>query len=249
LDEFVNGYKKEVAMKRHRGVMQTNEGKAALPFAGYSEIALILATLTPEHKKYSWAESMFGWVFQVLSWNCMARCNSIGTLMCQHLNWVDDCLVITLSKHKGDQTGESEGREKHVYANPTTPHICPILALAVYVFSTNRKRDSNLQLFEGAKADERFPKILKMAVEKLPHSFSLGAQKEDIGTHSNRKGSASYALNLSSSVNAAQVYLRAGWSLGNVPDRYIYDWSSSMWATYQRTRIWNAASTFSNRRY
>ena len=43
----------------------------------------------------------------------------------------------------------------------------------------------------------------------------LGVDRKGIGTHSCRKGCPSYLL--------GKVYLRAGWSLGNVQDRYIYE--------------------------
>ncbi len=42
-----------------------------------------------------------------------------------------------------------------------------------------------------------------------------------MGTHSIRKGAATYLLSLIDGPSAVMVYLRAGWSLGNVPDRYI----------------------------
>jgi hypothetical protein len=41
-------------------------------------------------------------------------------------------------------------------------------------------------------------------------------------THSIRKGAATYLLSLIDRPSAIMVYLRAGWSLGNVPDRYIH---------------------------
>lgn len=50
----------------------------------------------------------------------------------------------------------------------------------------------------------------------------LGANKEDIGTHSRRKGSPTYVLGMIEGPNPVQVYLRSGWSLGNVQDRYIF---------------------------
>ena len=54
----------------------------------------------------------------------------------------------------------------------------------------------------------------------IPPDVDLGANRKDIGTHSNRKGASSYCL-LWPVISAVQVYLRAGWSLGNVQDRYI----------------------------
>jgi hypothetical protein len=43
------------------------------------------------------------------------------------MDWGGDCVKIKIAKHKGDQTGEGIGNEKHVYANPYNPAICPIL--------------------------------------------------------------------------------------------------------------------------
>ena len=34
IDDFIKGYKKQVAEKKHRGVMKINEGKSILPFEG-----------------------------------------------------------------------------------------------------------------------------------------------------------------------------------------------------------------------
>lgn len=44
----------------------------------------------------------------------------------------------------------------------------------------------------------------------------------DIGVHSERKGSTTYTFSLSTTISAVAVYLRAGWSIGNVQDRYIF---------------------------
>ena len=37
-----------------------------------------------------------------------------------------------------------------------------------------------------------------------------------------RKGPSTFLLTLSNCLNAANIYLRAGWSTGNVQDRYIF---------------------------
>ncbi len=77
----------------------------------------------------------FGWAFFLFSWNLMARSCSVGNIMLQHMRWADDCLIVRLPKHKGDQEGEALLMDRHVYANPLEPCICPILALAVLTFS------------------------------------------------------------------------------------------------------------------
>jgi len=44
--------------------------------------------------------------------------------------WAGDCLRLTVPRHKGDQTGDVKGKDKHIHANPLKPALCPILALA-----------------------------------------------------------------------------------------------------------------------
>ena len=151
----------------------------------------------------------------------MCRCTTCSSIMLQHMDWRDDCLVVTVPKAKNDQLGENQSREKHIYANPLIPEISAILALAVLFFSQERNRnDPRQQLFIGIADDARFFRILQSILSRIPDDVNLGANKKDIGTHSNRKGSSTYCL-LWPTVSAVQVYLRAGWSLGNVQDRYI----------------------------
>ncbi len=49
-----------------------------------------------------------------LQWNMMCRVVTVNSLMYSHINWENDALLITVTKHKGDQTGEGLGNEKHV---------------------------------------------------------------------------------------------------------------------------------------
>ena len=140
--------------------------------------------------------------------------------MLQHIDWRADSLIINIPQQKSDQTGEGLSRDKHVYANPLKPSICAVLSTAVLVFCTHRADDPRQQLFLGTSGDARFYKALRSFLDIIPETTNLGANKRDIGTHSNRKGTATFALAFPV-ISAVQVYLRAGWSLGNVPDRYI----------------------------
>jgi hypothetical protein len=134
-------------------------------------------------------------------------------------------MKIKLAKHKGDQTGEGIGNDKHIYANPFNPSVCCILSLAVYIFCKYRGINvKTQQLFDGRDSESRFGKVL-MKVLKLilteNHDIDLGAVVEDIGTHSNRKGAATYLLGIFM-LSAVCVYLRAGWTLGNIKLLFIY---------------------------
>jgi hypothetical protein len=223
LNSFVQGYKKTIADKKMRGVMSIQEGKAPLYFSAYCEICRLLAILKPEGKKNTWHESIFAWSFMILSWNMLARSVSVGKIMLQHIDWAGDCMVINVPKHKGDQSGEGLGMDKHIYANPSNPEICPLLSLAVLIFCKHRTNDRRShKLFVGDQSENRFVKILQNILKLVSNNIALVSYLANIGTHSNRKGGASYVLGLCDIISAVQVYLRAGWSLGNVQDRYIF---------------------------
>src|ERR1700716_1677630 len=53
-------------------------------------------------------------------------------------------------------------------------------------------------------------------------SRHLGGEKKQLDTHSVRKGAASYCAGMMNGPSTVQVFLRAGWSLGNVQDRYLF---------------------------
>ena len=66
-----------------------------------------------------------------------------------------------------------------------------------------------------------YPHCVVHDQEIIPPGVDLGAVRTELGTHSNRKGCATYLLALSTSLSVVCVYLRAGWTLGRVQDRYI----------------------------
>ena len=75
-------------------------------------------------------------------------------------------------------------------------------------------------LFDGNDSEGRFGKIEQRVLKEHAAVLDIGALICDIGTHSTRKGVISFCLEMCC-ILAVQVYLRAGWSLGNVADRYI----------------------------
>jgi hypothetical protein len=105
LDDFIHGYKKIVALKKTRGVMEVREGKSALSFTGYVALATSMMKLSPSGHKFPWMEGIFSWSFLVLSWNLMSRSINIGSIMLQHIDWNNDCMTIIFGHTKTDQTG------------------------------------------------------------------------------------------------------------------------------------------------
>ena len=124
-----------------------------------------LAKLTPS-KNGSWSLCVFMWSYFTILWNLMSRSDSVSTLMEEHFDWEGDAMKIQEQGHKADQQGK-EKYWKHVYANPAEPIICPVLALAVHVFSmASHSVNVNHKLFDGTNNKDRFGRNLAGVLSK-----------------------------------------------------------------------------------
>ena len=106
LNAFIKGYEVTIAKKKATGVMSITEGKSALSFAGYVEICKVMMRLAPNGNRNPFSEGIFGWTYMVFMWNLIARAESVGNIMLQHIDWREDAVIVTFARHKGDQTGE-----------------------------------------------------------------------------------------------------------------------------------------------
>lgn len=215
LSHFMSGYKRTVKAKKDSGVMKNYEGKVPVGFQLYctlAKLALFAATCRSQL-------SGFIHCFMILCWVLFARSISVSTLRTNHMSWTNDSLVIELAGAKNDQAGEKQ-TPKHVYANIFMPEICPILSLALHIFSISYRESGsdNTKLFVG-NAYDIFGGWL---FEALSTITSLGFAVRDFGTHSFRKGVATFCTGFLGGPSTVAVFLRAGWSLGNVQDRYLF---------------------------
>jgi hypothetical protein len=226
VETVLDGYKRRVAQYKLDGKMAIHEGKLPLTFDGYRLLARALFTTTP-------GQMLFGWPYLLLQWNLIARATSVATLMMEHISWEGDALLVTLPKHKGDQDGDHVFA-RHLYANTADPFICPVLALAVLVFTRVLRYDTNgsssvgsrlnYRLFDGERSESRWSDIFKKVIEAMPviSAQQLGGSKGELGTHSIRKGAASFCAGMVSGPSFIHIFLRAGWALGGVKDRYFF---------------------------
>jgi hypothetical protein len=134
--------------------------------------------------------------------------------------------LVTIPRHKGDQTGENT-KPKHVYSNLFKPEICPVLALALFVFSyayratSTSSNNSGMDLFEGPAPESAFTKWLHTTALNGLTEEELGIAKREIGTHSFRKGSATYVSSFDV-LSETSIDIRAGWSIGRVRGKYVF---------------------------
>lgn len=253
LENQLQGYQKQMGDWKLTSVVPAIEGKLPLSHTAYETIAKKFMSSTPFHRRtvtltatnenpiqskfyksqsQPWNNSLFGHLFFVLQWNLMARSNTVAKILLSHISWSEDCLLVVVPKHKGDQEGKSVSKPKHVYSNPLSPHICPVLALAIYVFSNsfqltfnnNRIRNS---LFEGTEQEKRWQNTFNRLLSSLSESeraiLGDNTNASDYCTHSCRKGSISYVSGLKDGPATHAIFLRAGWTLGAVQQRYIFE--------------------------
>lgn len=138
--------------------------------------------------------SNFGWAYIVLMWNLMCHADSMETIMLEHIEWQDDSLVIR--QHRTDQAGETS-IDKHLYANPFDPVVCPVLSLAVLVFCSPRRIQSERQqLFMIPNCTVEFSRLLRTLVHNLTEEELqwLGCEPDDVATDCIRYGARNYAL-------------------------------------------------------
>ena len=194
---------------------------------------------------------MFAHVFSVLCWNLMCRAGNCVNIMLPHMSWCDDSLTISFAHTKTDQMGKKSKEVRHVYANPANPRICPILSLAIYLTCFPRS-PGETRLFAGDVQYDRYCKILRRTLEsqasthtrasdnthlikrliKTHHAplhtpqddalMSWGCVAKEFGTHSFRKGAATYVASGSTACPShTSVCNRAGWTQGKVLDVYL----------------------------
>ena len=85
LDHFIKNYKRLIADKKARGIMNIHEGKSEISFSGYISLADGLRKTKPDGVKGSLSDSMMAWPYFVISWNLMCRPNNVASLMLENV--------------------------------------------------------------------------------------------------------------------------------------------------------------------
>ena len=225
--QLLHGYSREVSTMKADGKMDANEGKMPVTFLGYRMLAfaaLGIGFVMDVGNKIC-RTLQYAHVYLILQWNLMCRTANISASNYQHMWREGDHLLVFTPKQKNDQTG-AKAYPKAVYANPLDPIICPILALALWVIccTSLRRDDNNDRLFEGTFCDDKFGDWLLSILRVLsPEQLAtLALNILDVGSHSIRKGVATFLSNICGGPSMVSIFIRIGWSLGNVPHRYLH---------------------------
>lgn len=213
LKKFTEGRKRKIASLRQDGLLPSREGKSFLMFSSYKWLAK--TALKDENHQYAHC-------YLILAWNMIARSHTVAPLLWKNIGWVDDCLTIKYDTSKTNQTGETIF-PRHIYANPFEPCICPILALGIKLLVDSHTGTTPAKLFPG-EADKNFcawlGKIIKNPTNEDDLAY-LGTDPEEIGTHSLRKGAATYVCGLTEGPQSDTIKLRMDHTIGKVDDKYF----------------------------
>jgi hypothetical protein len=174
---------------------------------------------------YGTSDGIFALCYLVLTWNLACRAGNTSRILFRDVTWTEsfDSFSIHFSHSKTDQLGEEAKYARHIFSNPISPLVCPLLVLSLYLTCCfNTPQNSEGRLFPGVCQDSRFSLILvKLLNDKKDEIKVMGYNVNDIGTHSIRKGAVSYLASLPGGPPAASVCIRAGWTMGRVKDIYM----------------------------
>jgi hypothetical protein len=215
--------------RRHQTEIQNGNnsaevGKRPLSFELYKCMAI-------QYLQSAGSDAIFGHTFMVLTWKLMCRASNTTTITYSHIEWVNDAMVVEFSQAKNDQLGEHQ-HPKHIYANPIIPAICPILSLGLYLMIRESNTEQN-NLFAGNGQYDRFRLLQRRLCTDAGFPEILLSHGTDytkigihyltnIGTHSIRKGAASYTSSGSTACpSQSAINLRAGWSQGTIHNIYL----------------------------
>jgi hypothetical protein len=220
---YFRSLKKRAAKAAQDGLAPVHSTKRPLPFSVYKSVALHLLKATGVINQVDATQYVFGHLFWLMGWNTMTRSQNTQSISLTHIDWADDCLLVNICQAKNDQEGVNAERPKHIYANPITPEICPVLSLGIF-FSLVGVTPNQSKLFEGKNQSDRFRQFLIRFCD-LPEVCQAlqrdAFDKHKLGTHSLRKGSATYCASGTTAAPAqSAIDIRGGWSQGKIKDVY-----------------------------
>lgn len=216
------GLRRTLAERKANGDGTLKErGKRALPFDLFCEIARCFFASSDSRT------GLFALSFSLLAWNLMSRAKNVTSINYADLDWDGDSLTVMFNVMKTDQEGARK-YARHVFSNPLKPEIDVLLALGVYLM-TKETVEEETKLFPGGTQYQHFSKVLQSMFhvnrEKFSRWMKEGEDANFIGTHSFRKGSATYACSGSTvGAHISAISNRCGWKQPGVQDTYLkYD--------------------------
>lgn len=216
LKSYFKGKRRDQANEKRKGNGSVTVGKEPMKFSVYRYLCRKLLSVGTRC-------SIFAHCYMTISWNLMCRAGNTSTICYEHMAWKEDALSVLFAQMKNDPLGTRPKDPRHLYANPCYPEICCVLALGIYLLCSDVRNMSKM-LFPGEKQYDRYSQILKREYstpDTAQFLTSVGVDPANLGTHSTRKGAATYVTSGTTSAPAmAAIQIRCGWTLEGVQSRY-----------------------------
>jgi len=231
---FSMGFKKTKASDVITEGLSVYEGKDSLSRRAYrnlQRLALDPTIMTP-------SQMLWVPVMNAGSRNLAARINSIGQMVTGTIRWKNDCLCITIPRHKGDPMGDRV-MERHIHANPLDPLSCFIFWLGISLISNPESGTSHFVFGDECAAAHRAEDSRKRTsvkdqafgawMARAMRSFTVEDQvrlfeglAKDHGSHGNRKGALEEMGTCPDGPGFVCVMNRSGHKLPGQAPKYIY---------------------------
>ena len=131
---FIRGYTLFIASQKDKGLHPDKTNSTGFSRSVYERICRKSCAYVQDGKGSCTSAWRQVWLFWLFLYNLLGRVTQVSKILYDWIWWQDDAMVIKVPTQKGDQDGLLS-YWKRVYANPLNPSLCPVLALAVHVFS------------------------------------------------------------------------------------------------------------------
>ena len=219
LASYTTGRRRITAEERANGEESECEGKYPIDLREFKSLAKIALAAGSRPK-----DARLFHAYLISCWNLIARSSTVGDLLWNNIGWLDDCITVLYEKGKTNQ----EGMNKvpwHVYANPGDPLICPILALGLKLCTeTDTFGNRPFKVFPSSTPDNTFSSWMRKSVDELAQDpeILLSVPADRVGTHSLRKGAATYVDGQCDGPHTDAIKLRMEHKLAGCDYRYIF---------------------------
>jgi len=126
-NQYASGYRRVKVQQVVDLGLSVYEGKDSMTRKAFVNLQRLTLTGACTPSQMRWVPQM-----NAGTRNLIVRVTSIGQLVTSTIRWKNDCLCITLPRHKGDQTGERV-IERHVHANVRDPLSCFVFWLGIRI--------------------------------------------------------------------------------------------------------------------
>jgi len=117
-------YKRDIGVKKRRGVMPQKEGKSPYNLEGYITINQYLCHIEPISPRGTWGEGIFASLFTVLSVNTIGRSDNIDDCLLSNIGWENDALTLRFGATISDQSSSTTSEIKRLFANLFKLDVC-----------------------------------------------------------------------------------------------------------------------------